>query len=140
MPCLVCQNPIQISGFLRVFTLEEPLLCHRCSPHLKKGSPPAIFEGNPWFMDVISRLDKGDLLLLELLRPQMAKTLSGPLKGGKWAILESEGNHVYPWLVILVESLNKNTATQTKKVFTLSLDHLDSDFSIFRNGNQFQST
>jgi len=117
MNCLVCHEVIEIRGFRDLFSVSEPTLCHRCRPFLQKGSGSAVFLENPWLRDVVARLDKGDLALLEVLRPAMDNYRSGLLKNG--AVVA----HPHSWLQMLVPSQSGP--------LTISVNSPETDFQIF---------
>jgi len=131
MECLVCSETIAISGFLDLFSLRSPKLCHRCRPNLRPGSDKAIFQDSPWLRDVISRLDKGDLVLLEVLRGEMYKTLLGRLKVGEVVVASLEGPKSSHWLPALLDNLPRKTCRKDLKQLTVSIDNTETDFTIF---------
>nr|MDE5977933.1 hypothetical protein [Turicibacter sp.] len=69
MKCLVCHQLIVIKRFQELFALKSPLLCCHCGQYFIQKKGPCLFEKNDWIMEVIHRLEKGDLILLQLLIP-----------------------------------------------------------------------
>jgi len=132
MPCLVCHDHIAISGFQLVFSWKEPLLCQRCSPHLKMGSGSKVFVYNEWLQTVVDRLEKGDVALLEILRPAVGKKMSEPLKRKKAVVAcHSKAPPIYPWLSMLAKSIQAKPIRPEEKSVTISLNDSETDFSIW---------
>ena len=107
MKCIVCDNDIRINSLRQLFSLQPLYLCSCCSQNLVPKSADVLFEDNVWIRSVIDRLNKGDIVLTKLFRDRLQKVLSykGVTKS-KIEIIEAKQGLEYPWLEILIDSIN----------------------------------
>lgn len=66
MRCLVCYQFIVINRFQELLSLEPPIICATCQQYLVRKKGPCLFEQNEWMTEVVERLKKGDLILVQL--------------------------------------------------------------------------
>lgn len=104
MNCLVCDNQIRIDSVGQLFAFSPLLLCGKCAPFLVPSSGVPLFEGNPWMTEVIKRLDKGDLALIQLFEPAFRKAFKRLGIGIDEVTVVGDFEALpYPWLQILTE-------------------------------------
>lgn len=111
MICLICEVDIRIETLQQLFSVKPLMMCNRCQPLLVKKSKTIIYEENEWIRQIISRLDRGDLALLEIFKADFEKALKTNLAFNKKIIIIEEKNEIpYPWLQILFDSISKGLA------------------------------
>ena len=66
MRCLVCYQFIVINRFQELLAHEPPIICATCQQYLVRKKGPCLFEQNEWMTEVVERLKKGDLILVQL--------------------------------------------------------------------------
>ena len=66
MRCLVCYQFIIINRFQELLAIEPPIICATCQQYLVRKKGPCLFEQNEWMIEVVERLKKGDLILVQL--------------------------------------------------------------------------
>jgi len=125
MKCLVCDNQITINTLSALFNPEPLLLCTHCNKNLITPQPQGVlslnrndaaqihlkkeanilYEQNDWLLDVISRLNQGDLELRKIFFTDLKKVLNGHLD--KKILLETGGASApqYPWLELLATDI-----------------------------------
>lgn len=106
MKCLVCDRMIRIETLKQLFSLQPLKLCLHCSIQLVPKSDNVLFEENIWLHDVVARLNKGDLILLEIFK----KRLKRLLKQGNYCledmdVIEFNEDLPFPWLHILFKEI-----------------------------------
>jgi len=106
MRCVVCGNDIRIDSLKQLFAPQPLLLCSSCSQNLVPKSADVLYEDNEWIQSVINKLNQGDIVLIELFKRSLRKTL---LKKGavnsRIKIIEAKQDLPYPWLEILIDSI-----------------------------------
>jgi len=136
MKCIVCDNDIRIDSLKLLFALRPPLLCSRCSQNLIPKSANVLYEDNEWIRSIIDKLNQGDILLIELFKNSLRKTL---LKKGainsKIKIIEAKQDLPYPWLEILIDSLEldskkRNLNTSMKSIVVAVEKQKNVDYQI----------
>ena len=106
MKCLVCDNMIRLNTLQQLFALQPLLLCSSCSCHLVPKSANVLYEDNEWIRSVIDKLNRGDLVLVQLFKKDLQKALlKKRAVHSNIQIVEARGGLTYPWLEILVESI-----------------------------------
>jgi len=110
MKCIVCNNDIRIDSLKQLFALQPILLCNNCSKNLIPKSIEVLYEDNEWIRTVIDKLNRGDIVLTKILKNRLQKTLlKKRATKSKIKIIEADENLPYPWLEILLDSIELNS-------------------------------
>jgi len=106
MSCLACGNAIRIDTLKQLLSTKPLVLCSRCEPNLMKNPLEAIYKKNDWTLQIIERLDRGDMVLSDIFREDLKKALikKGATKSNI-KIIEPNKGSPYPWLEILVDDI-----------------------------------
>ena len=108
MRCLVCDQPIQINTLKQLFAATPLLLCGYCESSLVPKQGSILFENNEWIRQVIEKLNRGDLILINLFKNNLKAALQKKKNiDSKIIILEHSDGLPYPWLEILVNEVLK---------------------------------
>ena len=78
------------------------------SPNFIFKKDAVLFENNEWLQGVITRLEKGDVILIDLFFPALERRIKKQLKkGNQVTILEIDSQAPYPWFFILIEQVKQ---------------------------------
>ena len=128
MKCLVCDNEIRIDSLKQLFSPQPLRLCSRCSVNLVPAvEAGTLFQRNEWMDTVIERLNRGDLVLIELFKKELLKKISQKEWRGYQIMTENPVQEMpYPWLEILVQQVEKdakaNISECSADVLTLTVE------------------
>ena len=108
MNCLVCHQEITIQRFHDFLSITPLKLCCRCKSNFIFKKDAVLFENNEWLQGVITRLEKGDVILIDLFFPALERRIKKQLKkGNQVTILEIDSQAPYPWFFILIEQVKQ---------------------------------
>lgn len=126
MRCLVCHQFIVINRFQELLAFEAPCICATCQQYLIKKKGPCLFEQNDWIDKVIERLEKGDLILVQLFISAYWKEIKKQLKlKSQVMILNYVSAAPYPWIDILLEEVEKRLSKQEREKLQLIFVSVD---------------
>jgi len=128
MKCLVCDNAIRIDTLKQLLNLDPPLLCSRCQTQLIKKSGHILYEANEWVLDVIERLNRGDVVLARIFSRDLKAAIQKA--GGSAAginVEEAKENLPYPWLKILVTEVAPKEENRSNSTLTISVHNKNDD-------------
>lgn len=129
MKCLVCHQLIVINRFQELLSLESPLLCVTCQTQFIRKKEGDLFEENEWLKSVIERLNKGDIILIELFINPLYYEIKRRLKHqSQISIFNHTVNSPYPWMIILLNQVKqKLTSLEGKQVHLLPIEDVSCD-------------
>lgn len=129
MKCLVCHQPIVINRFQELLSLESPLLCVTCQTQFIRKKEGALFEENDWLKSVIERLNKGDIILIELFINSLYYEIKRRLKDqSQISVFNHTFNSPYPWMIILLNRVKqKLTPSDGEHVHLICIEDVGCD-------------
>ena len=134
MRCIVCDNDIRIDSLNQLFAFQPLLLCSCCSQNLIPKSTDILYEDNEWIRSVINRLNQGDIILIKLFKNRLQKILAKKsVTRSKIKIIEAKQDLPYPWLEVLVDSLNFD---KMRKHSTIRIESIIVSVREQKNANQ----
>lgn len=112
MKCLVCHQDITIERFHDFLSIIPLKLCCQCESNFISKQGVILFENNEWLEAVIARLEKGDVILINLFLPALERRIKKQLKkGNQVTIVEIDSEAPYPWFFILIEQVKQNLSS-----------------------------
>ena len=106
MKCLSCDNQITITTLTQIFSYKPLIICERCEKNLIKKNDTILYETNEWILEIIDRLNQGDIILIEIFSKQFHKSLIKKLPLTSTIKFSSKQEPVpYPWIKILTHQI-----------------------------------
>jgi len=103
MKCLVCDSQMRLDTLQQTFSIQPLFLCNRCSSQLKRVSNTILFEKNEWTMNVIDRLNRGDIILIKIFEFNLDKLLKKDSFKNRRLVYVPEKECVIDWVGLLVK-------------------------------------
>ena len=97
MRCLVCNNDIRIATLKQIFSPQPLILCDRCDAGLRPASSTTLFETTDVIQTIVARLDRGDLILLDILKRPFIRLFKKYHQNISSLTAVEAASGVYPW-------------------------------------------